>query len=160
MRTVLILSILTLFVGCASNTLENPNLQSPVDPAQAEVVGSKITGDGGIPHQIWVRSVDGVALRNTAIDQTLKIWPISPGPHELGVSYSGSTGKVFIKPFVAEGKVSADLKAGHRYMIRVRRAGESSVAFVLEDASNNAVMATSAPVQLIGIVVPIFVPAL
>ena len=101
MRFLLTLLLLSLLIGCASNTLVNPNLQQPIDPAKAEVVGSKIVGAGGIPDQIYAGSVDGKQLRYVAVDQTLKIWPIEPGAHEFEVGYSGSTGKVFIAPFVA-----------------------------------------------------------
>src|ERR1700719_1994046 len=94
----LILAIFTavLFSGCASNTLENPNLQTPIDPTKAEVVGSKLAGEGGIPYQIYAGFVDGTQLRHIAVDQTLKIWPIEPGVHNFRVEFAGSTGKIFL----------------------------------------------------------------
>jgi hypothetical protein len=158
MRILITLFSLSLLVGCASNTLVNPNLQQPIDPTKAEVVGSKIVGEGGIPHQIYAGFMDGKQLRHVAVDQTLKIWPIEPGTHEFRVEYAGSTGKVFIRPFAAEGRIKAELKAGHRYIVRIRGAGSDQIIFYFEDATDKSEAACSEPVKLGDIPVPVIIP--
>jgi hypothetical protein len=158
MRLLLSLIALALVGGCASNTLENPNLQVQIDPTKAEVVGSKLTGDGGIPHQIYAGFMDGAQLRHVAVDQTLKIWPIEPGTHDFRVEYSGSSGKVFMKPFAAEGHIKAELKAGHRYVLRIRSAGDQQIVFFFQDSADRSEVAVSEPVKLVGIPIPVFIP--
>ena len=158
MRFALILLSLSLLVGCASNSLVNPNLQQPIEPTKAEVVGSKIVGEAGIPHQIYAGFVDGNQLRHVAVDQTLKVWPIEPGAHEFDVGYSGSTGKVFVRPFVAGGKIRAELKAGHRYIVKIRPAGDDSIVFYFQDSLDGSEAAVSQPVRLVDIPMPIIIP--
>lgn len=158
MRSALLGFVLALLVGCASNTLENSNLATPIDPTRAEVVGSKLVGEGGIPHQIYAGFVDGRQLRHVAVDQTLKIWQIEPGRHEFRVQYSGSNGKVVMKPFAAEGRITADLKAGRRYIVKVRPAAADHITFYFEDSMTGGEVARSEPVKLVGISVPLIVP--
>ena len=138
--------------------MENANLQAPVDPAKAEVVGSKTVGEGGIPHQIYAGFMDGRQLRHVAVDQTLKIWTIEPGVHDFRVEYSGSTGKVFITPFAAEGTIKAELKAGHRYVVKIRPVGSDQLVFFFEDSADRKEAALSEPVKLVGIPVPVIAP--
>lgn len=149
---------LALLAGCAANTIENSNLQTPIDPAKAEVVGSKIAGEGGIPHQIYAGFMDGKQLRHVAVDQTLKIWPIDPGPHEFRVEYSGSIGKVFMTPFTAESIIKTELKAGRRYIVKIRPAGVDQIVFFFEDTADGKEAGSSEPVKLVGITIPVFIP--
>ena len=158
MRKLVSLIALALFGGCASNTQENPNLQLPIDRTKAEVVGSKLVGDGGIPHQIYAGFTDGAQLRHVAVDQTLKIWPIEPGVHEFRVEYSGSSGKVFMKPFAAEGRIKAEVKAGHRYVVKIRSVGDEQIVFFFQDMADGSEVAVSEPVKLVGIPIPVFIP--
>ncbi|HXC01602.1 MAG TPA: hypothetical protein VNU49_03050 [Opitutaceae bacterium] len=151
LRLVLVLFTMVLFSSCASNTLENPNLQAPIDPTKAEVVGSKIAGDGGIPYQIYASFVDGTQLRHVAVDQTLKIWPIEPGAHNFRVEFAGSTGKIFLHPYTAEGQIMAELKAAHRYVVKIRPSGKGKIIFYFEDTSDGREIATSDPVQLVDV---------
>ncbi|WP_138223298.1 hypothetical protein [Nibricoccus aquaticus] len=138
--------------------MENPNLKLQVNPLKAEVVGSKIAGDGGVPHQIWISSIDGQRRRHIALDVTLKIWPLEPGSHEFEVEYGGSSGKIFLKPFTASGKIQAELSAGHRYILKIKAASEHSLVFFFEDQSDGKVVAKSDAVELSGVVLPVFVP--
>src|SRR5512135_3471637 len=133
MRRLLSTVTLALLAGCASNTLVNPNLREPVDPTMAEVVGSKIVGEGGIPHQIYAGFMDGRPLRQVAVDATLKIWPIEPGVHEFRIEYAGSSGTIFKKPFTAEGQIKTKLERGHRYVVKIRPAGDQQIVFYFED---------------------------
>ncbi len=158
MRRLLSLITVALLAGCASNTLVNPNLQTPIDHTKAEVVGSKIVGEGGIPHQIYAGFMGGKQLRHVAVDQTLKIWPIEPGVHEFRVEYTGSSGKVFMKPFAAEGRIKTELKAGHRYVVKIRPVGEEQIVFFFEDTADRKEVAVSEPVRLVDIPIPVFIP--
>jgi|GEM_PF-5726866 len=158
MRIPAALLALALLAGCASNSLENPNLQAPIATDRAEVVGSKILGEGGIPHQIYVSSLDGKRLTYNAVDLTRRIWPIEPGAHEFGVSYTGSVGKIFIKPFVADGAIRASLSAGHRYMVKIRGVGGDHIVFYFDDTADGKEAAVSEPVLLVDVPLPVMVP--
>jgi len=158
MRILPALLFLAFLAGCASNSLENPNLQAPVATDRAEVVGSKIIGEGGIPHQIYVSSLDGKHLTYNAVDLTQRIWPIEPGAHVFGVSYAGSSGRVFIKPFVADGVIKASLPPGHRYMVKLRAVGRDQIVFFLEDTADRKEAAASEPVALVDVPLPLSVP--
>jgi hypothetical protein len=151
LRLVSFIFTVVLFSGCASNTTENPNLKTPIDRTKAEVVGSKIVGEGGIPYQIYAGFVDGTQLRHVAVDQTLKIWPIEPGVHDFRVEFVGSTGKIFLTPYVAEGQITAKLKAAHRYVVKIRPGGKGKIIFYFEDTADGREIATSDPVQLIDV---------
>ena len=102
--------------------------------------------------------MDGKQLRHVAVDQTLKIWPIEPGEHEFRLEYTGSTGTVFIRPFAAEGIIKTELEIGHRYIVKIRPVGSNQIVFFFEDAANGKEVAPSAPVKLVGIPIPIFIP--
>ena len=154
LRILLAAFLLALLCGCETTKLTEDPAAREVDTDTAEIVGSKVVAFGGAFH-VFATAVDGTELRHRAGDETSKPWPVTPGVHDFRLRYSAAATKSPARNLVAETKIRADLRAGQRYVVKLRPRGSQWVVFYLVENATGREAATSEPVRLNGLPSPV-----